>query len=133
MNVMVYNYESLWLHLYVAYQRRIVQGLYSDQDIREQFKRSTDGENCPISNCYRPSEWVALCNSAGLNAEFLGAAISMHEAALLPLRFAAIQDRRLSVESRKFLLDLKFDDRGYPKYNGHYAGVDACYRLTKAD
>ena len=76
---------------------------------------------------------MALCKIAGINAEFLGAAISMHEMELLPLRFAAIQDRRLPDESRKFLLDLKFDDRGYPKYSGYYAGVDACYRLTKAD
>ena len=133
MNVMVYNYDSLWLHLFVAYQRAIVQGLYSELDIREQFQHSTDGENCPISNCYRPNEWVALCKSAGLNAEFWGAAISMHEMAMLPLRFAAIQDRCLPIESRDFLLSLKFDERGYPKYNGHYAGVDACYRVTRVN
>lgn len=132
MNVMVYNYDSLWMHLYVAYKRSIVEGLHQGESLRDQFRHSTDGENCPISNCYRPNEWVALCNSAGLNAEFIGAAISMHEAALLPLRFAAIQDRRLPTGSRKFLLNLKFDDCGYPKYNGHYAGVDACYRLIKA-
>lgn len=132
LNVMVYNYNSLWTHLYVAYQRSIVQGLYSGESLRDQFTHSTDGENCPISNCYRPDEWIELCKSAGFNATFMGAAISMHELELLPLRFAAIQDRRLPAESRKFLLDLKFDGRGYPLYNGHYAGVDACYRLIKA-
>lgn len=133
MNVMVYNYDSLWVHLYVAYQRAIVQNMYREQNIREQFKHSTDGENCPISNCYRPHEWIALCEHAGFHADFMGAAISMHEASLLPLRFAAIQDRGLPAESRNFLLALRFDNSGYPKYNGNYAGVDACYRLTRSD
>jgi len=133
MNVMVYNYDSLWVHLYVAYQQSILKGLYQKESLRDQFRHSTDGANCPISNCYRPDEWAALCKNADFNVEFLGAAMSMHEAALLPLRFAAIQDRLLPAESRKFLIDLRFDDCGYPKYNGHYAGVDACYRLSKVD
>jgi len=133
MNVMVYNYDSLWVHLYVAYQRTIVNGMYQGKSLRDQFRHSTDGESCPISNCYRPNEWIELCKSSGLKAEFVGAAISMHEASLLPLRFEAIQDQCLPTESRKFLTDIQFDDRNYPKYNGHYAGVDACYRLSKAN
>jgi SAM-dependent methyltransferase len=132
MNVMVYNYDSIWVHLYVAYQRTIVEGLYPDKSLRDQFTHSTDGENCPISNCYRPEEWEALCKSAGFNARFIGAAVSVYEASLMPLRFAAIQDRRLPAESREFLLKLKLDDRGYPIINGSYAGVDACYLLTKS-
>ncbi|MEO8542840.1 MAG: methyltransferase domain-containing protein, partial [Burkholderiaceae bacterium] len=128
MNIMVYNYDSLWVHLYVAHQRTLVENLYTDLGIRERFKHSTDGDGCPISNCYRPQEWVALCAEAGLTAEFSGAAISMHEMTLFPSRYLAIQNRGLSAESREFLLDLSIDGRGYPKYNGHYAGVDGCYR-----
>ncbi len=130
-NVMVYNYDSLWLHLYVAYQRGILQGLHSEEDIREQFKRSTDGEDCPISNCYRPCEWIALCVGAGLNAVHIGNAVSMNEMTLLPLRFSAIQNRKLRPESRQFLVQLEQDAQGIPTYRGHRAGVDACYRLTK--
>lgn len=81
MNVMVYNYDSLWVHLYVAYQRSIVKGLYQGKSLRDQFGHSTDGESCPISNCYRPDEWIELCRSSDLKAEFVGAAISMREAA----------------------------------------------------
>lgn len=128
-NIMIYNYDSIWMHLYVAYQRSIVQGLYSDLSLREQFAKSTDGEDCPISNCYRPDEWIKICNNAGFEAEFIGAAISMHEASLANLRFSAIQDQRTPQESRKFLLDLEFDIHGFPLYNGSYAGVDGCYRL----
>lgn len=131
MNVMVYNYDSLWVHLYVAYQRNLVQGLYPDEDIRIQFTHSTDGENCPISNCYRPQEWTDLCAEAGFEAAFTGAAISMWEMSLFPKRFDAVMDRRLRSESRRFLLSLELDSKGYPMWNGHYAGVDACFQLRK--
>lgn len=131
-NVMVYNYDSLWVHLYVAYQRSLMDGLYQGESLRDQFRHSTDGEDCPISNCYRPSEWVALCAEAGFDAHFLGAAPSIFELSILDKRFAAIMDRRLPPESRKFLKSLVFDKYGAPKYQDQYAGIDACYRLTRA-
>lgn len=130
--IMIYNYNSLWVHLYVAYQRAIVQGLYRGEPLRDQFRHSTDGEDCPISNCYRPQEWIDLCEQSGFRAQYLGSGISMHEMGLLPLRYAAVQDRNLPAESRKFLLALKFDAMGYPSFEGHYAGIDACFLLTKA-
>jgi SAM-dependent methyltransferase len=130
-NVMVYNYDSLWMHLYVAYQRTIVQGLYPGQTQREQFKRSTDGDQCPISNCYRHSEWISVCEEAGFQASYSGAAISVFELSLLQSRFAAIMERRLPAESREFLKALEFDRRGVPTYRGQYAGIDACYRLLR--
>lgn len=132
MNVMVYNYNSLWVHLYVAYQRTIIDGLYRDKSLREQFKHSTDGENCPISNCYRPEEWIALSAEAGLEAEFSGGAVAVFELSLLEKRFAAIMNRKLPAESRDFLKSLEFDKYGAPVYRSHHAGIDACYRLRKA-
>jgi ubiquinone/menaquinone biosynthesis C-methylase UbiE len=131
--IMVYNKNSLWLHLYVAYQRSIVQGLFPGEGIEAQFKKSTDGEDCPISNCYSPDEWIRLSKEAGFNATYLGAAISMHEMSLLPLRFSAIQDRRLSAEHRKFLVSLIFDEHGIPMFNGNCAGIDGCYSLVLAN
>ncbi len=131
MRVMVYNYDSLWLHLYVAYHQNILKNLFTKESILDQFRRSTDGVDCPISNCYRPDEWIDICEQAGFSAVFIGAAVSMHEMNLLPSRYAAIQDRRLRAESRKFLMDLSFDENGYPIYNGNYAGVDGCFLLTK--
>lgn len=129
-NIMVYNRDSVWMHLYVAYIRTVIEGLYPGANPDEQFEHSTDGEDCPISNCYRPQDWVELCEIAGLKASYSGAAISMHEASLLPQRFAAIQNRTLASESRDFLLELTFDKYGYPLYRGNYAGVDACFRAV---
>jgi SAM-dependent methyltransferase len=133
MNVMVYNYESLWLHLYVAYLRTIVQGLHREETLREQFRHSTDGENCPISNCYRPAEWLSLCEGAGLAATFAGAAVSVFELSLTDKRWAAIADRRLPHESRQFLTSLEFDDRDLPMFRGSHAGIDAVYRIARPD
>ncbi len=131
MNVMVYNYDSVWLHLYVAYVKRILEGLYATEDIREAFRHTTDGVDCPISNVYRPDEWIALCSAAGFRAEFSGSAISLWECSLLSrYRFEACMQESLPVESREFLLGLTIDSHGYPMHQGNYAGVDGCFRLS---
>jgi SAM-dependent methyltransferase len=129
MRVMVYNYDSLWLHLYVAYILRIKQGAYPGLDLRQVFSRTTDGEDCPISIVYRPEEFCSLAGKAGFACRFLGAAMSIYELKLLPERFDAIPDRRLAAEHRDFLLSLEIDKRGYPMHKGTYAGVDGCYEL----
>jgi SAM-dependent methyltransferase len=127
--IMVYNYDSLWLHLYVAYQKQIVEGMLCDLDLRAAFARTTDGPDCPISRVYRAEEFIALCREAGLEAEWSGAAISMHEAGLFARRYEAVMNPRLNAESRRFLLALEVDCFGFPRHRGHYAGVDGCYRL----
>ncbi|MCL2122623.1 MAG: class I SAM-dependent methyltransferase [Desulfovibrionaceae bacterium] len=128
-NIMVYHYHSLWVHLYVAYVRSIEQGLFPELPLLEQFARSTDGEDCPISTCYTVDQWIAICSQAGLEATFTGAAVSVHEASLLQKRFSAIQDRRMPPESRRFLAELEFDAGGLPLYKGIHAGIDACFAI----
>jgi ubiquinone/menaquinone biosynthesis C-methylase UbiE len=129
--VMVYNYNSLWLHLHVAYQLMLREGRFQNLDIRDAFSRTTDSESCPIAKVYRPEEFVLLASSVGLDCEFTGAAIQMSEAAMVKERQEAIMDRRLRSESREFLLELMFDESGFPKYRDHYAGIDGCYLLRR--
>jgi hypothetical protein len=38
----------------------------------------------------------------------------------------------LPSESRKFLYELTFNERGIPLYRGEVAGVDACFKLEPA-
>lgn len=133
MNVMIYNYDSVWLHLYVAYVKQILEGLYVGEDIRAAFRHTTDGVDCPISNVYRPDEWIALCNAAGFKGGFSGAAVSLWECSLLGrYRFDACMREELPAESREFLLGLTLDSQGYPVHRGNYAGVDGCFRLSLA-
>lgn len=130
MRIMVYNYDSIWLHLYVAYILRIRQRRYPGLDLLQVFTKTTDGESCPIANVYRPEEFAVLAAQADLSCRYLGAAISNFELKLLPERFDAIMNRELPVEHRNFLKSLEIDLHGRPRHNGVLAGIDGCYELT---
>lgn len=131
-HLMVYNYDSLWLHLYVAYQRQVLDGLDADLPLAEAFKRSTDGLDCPISRSYKHAEFLELAGRCGFQGTYLGAAISVFEMSLLPLRYQALANQRLAKEHRDFLKALRFDEYGRPLYEGRVAGIDATFVLTKA-
>jgi ubiquinone/menaquinone biosynthesis C-methylase UbiE len=125
--VLVYNVDSIWLHLWVGYLRQIVDGEFPGLDKRDAFAKTTDGENCPFARCYTKAEWQAIVEPFGFKLKSFGAAIAAEEMKRLPARWDALQDQRLSRESRQFLAALRFDDRGIPTYNGVVAGVDGCY------
>jgi SAM-dependent methyltransferase len=132
MRVMVYNYNSLFLHLYTAYVVQIYQGRYRHENVRQAFAHLTDGPHCPVAEVFRPEEFIDLAQRCGWRAEHLGNATSVFELGLLPERFRAIQDRRLPAEHRQFLLNLTFDAAGLPLWNSQHAGVDGCFRLRPA-
>jgi SAM-dependent methyltransferase len=127
--LMVYNYESVWLHLYAAYMLRFGQLGGQVQTVRDVFRRSTDGEDCPISEAWRPTDVSEMCSRAGLGCQHLGNAVSIHELVILPKRFDAIVSFELEEEHRRFLLGLTFDRRGLPYWGDKAAGIDACYLL----
>ena len=62
--IMVYNYNSLWLHLYTAFYIQIEQKLYSGENILEAFRKTTDGPMCPISKCWKPKDF---CNQISIS------------------------------------------------------------------
>jgi SAM-dependent methyltransferase len=126
---MVYNLDSVWMHLFVAYMKRLIENAFEGLSMEEAFARTTDGEDCPVARVYRPGEFIALAAETGFDAEFAGGAVSIHEAKILPYRFDAIQDRRTPEESRQFLLELTYDSYGMPWYRGYRAGVDGCFVL----
>lgn len=129
--VMVYNYESLWLHLYVAFMHRIKASLYTEMSLLDSFRRTTDGPDCPIAHCYRPAEFEALVSEYGFVGGLKGVSISLSELQWLTERYNALQDIRLPDEHREFLSELTFDERGIPYTRGQVAGINACYRFTK--
>ena len=131
LRLMVYNYDSIWLHLYVAFVVQIENGLYSDLPARVAFTRTTDGEDCPVNAVWQPDEMMALGRDAGFEPEFLGAAISLWELHVLPRRHIACLSQSLVPESRAFLMNLRLDSQGIPWYGRQRAGVDGCYRLRR--
>ena len=132
LRLMVYNYDSIWLHLYVAFVVQIENGLYADLPTRVAFTRTTDGEDCPINPPWRPEEMLVLGREAGFEPEFLGAAISLWELHVLPRRHIACLYPNLPSESRAFLMNLRLDATGIPWHDGHRAGIDGCFRFCRS-
>ena len=129
--VMVYNRDSVWLHLYVAYQKQIVEGLYPEMAVDEAFGKTTDGEDCPIALAYRPSEFGELLEAAGFKWEFLGGYLSKVELdCLRDHGREATTDAALGDEHRAFLGELSSDDDGNPVWRGLPAGVGAVYVIS---
>lgn len=131
--VMVYNYDSVWLHLYTAFVKMVREGAFAGLSVREAFGRNTDGDDCPIARCYRPDEFGRLCEEAGFSWEFAGGYPARYELDLLAKhRDAAIASSELAEEHRRFLRELERDEHGYPLYRGKHAGVGGVYHLKPA-
>jgi ubiquinone/menaquinone biosynthesis C-methylase UbiE len=132
--IMVYNRASIWFHLYAAYEVQVRDGLYPDLSAEDAFQHTTDGPDCPIALCFAPEDFVALCDRAGFDTEFLGGYLSRHELETLERsRDAAIADERLAAEHRDFLRELELDGDGYPTWRGKHAGVGGSYALRRLD
>lgn len=127
--IMVYNYESIWLHLHAAHILRFTQPNGRQETVREAFRRSTDTEDCPISEAWAPAQVSDMSAQAGFACRHLGNAVSVHELVILPRRFDAIVSPDLEEAHRRFLLGLTFDRRGLPYWGDKAAGIDACYLL----
>jgi ubiquinone/menaquinone biosynthesis C-methylase UbiE len=131
--VMVYNRESIFVHLYVAYVRQILWRVSPDASLEEAFRRSTDGPGCPYSKFYNVKEFCELAERAGFVARTLGAAASVDELKYLQeYRWQAVGDRRLGQEHRTFLRGLTFDTHGLPRHDGLIGGIDGFYELNLA-
>ena len=130
--LMVYNFDSLWVHLYVTHVLPKADPRYDGLDLDEAFRRSTDGFDCPVSRNWTIPEMQAMAADAGFRAAHTGNAVSLFELSLLPDRFAAMMDSAFRKESRQFLKKLTFDHRGLPVVDGRVAGIDGCYELRPA-
>jgi SAM-dependent methyltransferase len=130
--IMVYNRDSVWLHLYTAYERMIVEGTFAGLPVEEAFARNTDGPECPISRCYGAEDFLGMCRDAGLDGFAVGGYLSSREMETLAASWhRALADDRLPAEHREFLRELTFDFSGYPMYHGRHAGIGGTFRLHR--
>jgi ubiquinone/menaquinone biosynthesis C-methylase UbiE len=131
-SIMVYNKNSIWLHLYTAYEKMILQNAFPGLNLEEAFARNIDGVDCPIARCYIAEEFIELCRAANFRAEYLGGYLSNFELEILKrLKQQALADDRLENIHKVFLSNLINDKNGYPIYKGKYAGIGGVYRLIK--
>ncbi len=132
--IMVYNRDSLYFHLYTAYERRVLQGLFGGLTPEEAFARNTDGPKCPVSRAFRPAEFCKLGRAAGFEIEFSGGYFADVELELWRnLGSEACGDPRLGDEHREFLLGVEVGADGYPRFDGHYAGVGGVYAVGRQE
>jgi ubiquinone/menaquinone biosynthesis C-methylase UbiE len=129
--VLLYNFNSIWVNLFVPYEIQILNSIDSNLSLEEAFRHSTDGRNCPVSRFYQKNEVEQIFRDANFISELKGVAISLHEMKLLPKRFDAIGDSRLGEVHRNFLSALEFDKKGVPYFKGEVAGIDAIYEFKK--
>jgi len=129
-SIMVYNRQSVWYHLYVAYFEMITLNRFKGLSTEEAFAKTTDTVDCPISRCYNPEEFVRICEQAGFKAEFKGGYYSTLELeTFVKCKNVALKDKRLAEEHRFFLSEL--DNAPLPKRHGKVAGIGGVYILTK--
>ena len=118
------------MHLFVAYMNESSKRRMQISRLSRRSGARPMEKIAPLPAFSIPASSLPLLHQAGFDAVFTGAAVSMHEAKILPYRFDAIQDRRTPEISRRFLLELTYDEFGMPWYRGHRAGLDACFLLT---
>lgn len=132
--IMVYNRDSLYFHLYTAYTRRIVEGVFEGLTADEAFARNTDGPKCPISRAFRPTEFCTLAAAAGFETEFLGGYYADIELGLWrDTGPDALAEPRLADEHKDFLSCVTESADAYPMYEGNYAGVGGVYAVGKPE
>lgn len=130
--IMVYNRDSVWMHLHVAWELLVRDGRWPGLSAEEAFPRSTDGEECPISRCYSGEEFVSLLEAAGFEARYLGGYLSQIELRAMQESWAsAIADERLTDEHRDFLRSLRYDYNHRPMFGDLHAGIGGSYRIRK--
>lgn len=129
-SIMVYNRNSIWLHLFTAYEKMIVQDAFLGIRHDEAFTRNTEGVECPIARFYAPDDFIKLCTEAGFHAEYKDGYLSKFEIELLKkLDSQTLQDDRLLDDHKGFLKTIKYDPNGLPMYKGEYAGISGVYAL----
>ena len=128
--IMVYNRNSIFFHMYVAYQ---LGGGFGVNNIEEVFRRSTDGVNCPISKAYHPNEFIEMCEGVGFKTEFIGGYFSSIDSVsyLNKNKQKLLNDPNIREEHKIFVNEIKIDNVGFPVYNGKYCGIGGVYKLQK--
>jgi ubiquinone/menaquinone biosynthesis C-methylase UbiE len=131
-SVMLYNRDSLYFHLTIAYVHRFIQGRFPVSTSAEEAWRQIADNGAPIAGLLKPEGVEAICKKAGFSVDILGGAFAAEEITWWQKFGAqAIADKRLEDEHRSFLAEVILDERGYPIRHGRHVGMDAVYLLKR--
>lgn len=131
-NFMVYGYDSVYVHLFIAYEKMILDGRFEGMSLAEAFEAYADGEGCPIARLDTPQGFLETCRAAGFSGEYLGGYLSKGELDSIARHLDdALDSPKLGDESKSFLSALTFDSDGLPLHEGMHAGLSMCFRLHR--
>lgn len=132
-NVMVYNRESVWLHLRVAYERPLADDRPPPRCLEAAFAEDGRSHGGGDVRLWRPKDFLGLARKAGLVGEFVGGYFSRPEVACVKRSLSDAADCPvLPRESRRFLERLTLDSKGLPLHDGRYAGLGGVFRLRRS-
>jgi SAM-dependent methyltransferase len=130
--LMLYNRESVWYHVWIAYAELIVNDAYPGLTVDQAFTKSTDGPDCPISDAWAPARVLRMIEEAGLQGTFLGGYLNTQELDWWrEFGEQARSDARLGPEHREFARQIALDAAGHPTYQGQFAGIGGVYAIAK--
>lgn len=138
-NIMIYNKDSIWYHLYAAYYLRFVDNRFladlgkdrvNGMTVDDVFGCSTDGLDCPRAVCWTEKEFISILQQAGFGKiEYQGDYPNSLEPAIAQKYIdQAMGDSRLEENHKNFLRKVSFNEEGYPLYNGKLCCVGGVYR-----
>lgn len=138
-NIMIYNKDSIWYHLYAAYYLRFVDNRFladlgkdrvNGMTVDDVFECSTDGLDCPRAACWTEKEFISILQQAGFGKiEYQGGYPNNLEPVIAQKYLEqAIGDSRLEESHKEFLRKVSFNEEGYPLYNGKLCCVGGVYR-----
>jgi ubiquinone/menaquinone biosynthesis C-methylase UbiE len=131
-SVMLYNRDSLYFHLTIAYVDRFIKGRFPPSVSAEEGWRRIADMGAPIAGLLTPDGVEAICKKADFSVEILGGAFAAMELAhWQKFSASAIHDHRLEPEHRAFLAEITLDERGYPIRHGRHVGMDGVYLLRR--
>ncbi|MGQ0812303.1 MAG: class I SAM-dependent methyltransferase [Nitrospiraceae bacterium] len=70
--IMVYNRNSVWFHLYTAYEKLVVEKAFSGLDTATAFSKNVDGVTCPVARCYVSEDFSRICERIGFVVAYAG-------------------------------------------------------------
>ena len=130
--LMLYNRDSVWYHVWIAYAQLILNNAYPGSSVDEAFTKSTDGPDCPVSDAWAPERVLDMVSASGLQGTFRGGYLNALELDWLrDYGDSARSDNRLEAEHRQFASELELDEHGYPTWRGKYAGIGGVYTIRK--
>ena len=92
------------------------------------FKISTDGFQCPVSNCFSPSDFIEICKKINSDLKLKNISVSLFELGKVNLINEAMNSEKIKQSSKDFLKQI-YIKKIFHILKKNIAGINAYYEL----